>query len=55
MFTVDEIIHLWEEDKITTEEANRHLAEIGSRVRLDDTKESGWTEEEMKEGFISPS
>ena len=21
MFTVDEIIHLWEEDKITTEEA----------------------------------
>ena len=53
MYTVDEIIHLWEEDKITTEEANRHLAEIGSRVRLDDTKESGWTEEEMKEGFIT--
>lgn len=52
MYSVDEIIHLWEESKITTEEANRHLAEIGSRVRLDDTKESGWTEEEMKEGFI---
>lgn len=52
MFTVDEIIYLWEEDEITTEEANRRLAEIGSRVRLDDTKESGWTEEEMKEGFI---
>ena len=52
MFTVDEIINLWEDDKITTEEANRRLTEIDSNVRLDDTKESVWTEEEMKEGFI---
>lgn len=52
MFTADEIIHLWEEDKITTEEANKYLAEIDAGITIDDTKETGWTEEEMKEGFI---
>ena len=52
MFTDYEIIHLWEEDKITTEEANNMLRKCDSKIRLEYREETGWTEEEMKEGFI---
>lgn len=52
MYTADDIIHAWEKLIITTEEANKKLEEIGSNVRLEEPTETGWTEEEMKEGFL---
>lgn len=47
------IIEEYKAGKKTLEEANQALKEIGSGFHLDPSKATdGWTEAEMKEGFI---
>lgn len=56
--TMNEILLAHKEGKMTAEEANKALAEIGCDLTLDVIEEEGnWTAEEMEQGFrhVEPS
>lgn len=49
---IEEIIRKGIENGKTYAQINAELEAAGSNVRLVEGKEGGWTEQEMKEGFI---
>lgn len=52
MKTVDEILAKYNNMEISLEDANRALAELKAGYHLEPNGDGGWTEAEMKEGFM---
>ncbi len=50
---IEDIIRKGMEDGKIYEQINAELKVAGSNVRLVEGKEGGWTEQEMKEGFVA--
>ena len=49
---INEIIEAYKAHQITADEANKALADAGAKFRFNPDNAKGWTEEQMKNGFL---
>lgn len=49
---INAIIEAYKKHQITADEANKALADAGSNIRFNPDNAKGWTEEQMKNGFL---